>query len=54
LDDVFEKLDDNRIKNLLQKVGSKAGSQVFITDTSADRLDRQLSNLGIPFQLVSL
>ena len=54
LDDVFEKLDDNRIKNLLQKVGSEAGSQVFITDTSADRLDRQLSNLGIPFQLVSL
>jgi DNA replication and repair protein RecF len=54
LDDVFEKLDENRIENLLRKVCTTSGSQVFITDTSADRLDRQLSKLEVPFQLVSL
>lgn len=54
LDDVFEKLDERRIENLLRKVCAKADSQVFITDTSADRLDRQLTKLGVSFQLVSL
>ena len=54
LDDVFEKLDENRIENLLRKVCADSGSQIFITDTSADRLERQMSKLGVPFQLVSL
>jgi DNA replication and repair protein RecF len=54
LDDVFEKLDDKRIQNLLQKVCSETDGQLFITDTSAERLGRQLSALHVPFQLVSL
>jgi DNA replication and repair protein RecF len=54
LDDVFEKLDEKRIENLLRKVCTNTDSQVFITDTSADRLDRQLTKLGVSFQLVSL
>ncbi|MFM8592490.1 MAG: DNA replication/repair protein RecF [Sphingomonadales bacterium] len=54
LDDVFEKLDEKRIQNLLQKVCSDTDGQLFITDTSAERLGLQLSALGVPFQLVSL
>ncbi len=36
LDDVFEKLDESRIKNLLQYVCKENNGQVFITDTHAD------------------
>jgi DNA replication and repair protein RecF len=54
LDDVFEKLDERRIRNLLQKVCSETDGQLFITDTNAERLGHQLTELGVPFQLVSL
>lgn len=54
LDDVFEKLDEKRIRNLLQKICTQSESQIFITDTSAERLERQLHMLGVPYQLVTL
>jgi len=54
LDDVFEKLDEKRIMNLLTKVCADSKSQIFITDTSAERLEKQLAKLGVSFQLVSL
>ena len=38
LDDVFEKLDEIRMKNLLQYVCKKNNGQVFITDTHKERL----------------
>lgn len=42
LDDVFEKLDENRIKNLLHMVCVQNSGQVFITDTQSDRLAAHL------------
>ncbi|MFM7646023.1 MAG: DNA replication/repair protein RecF [Sphingomonadales bacterium] len=54
LDDVFEKLDEKRIQNLLQKICDETDGQLFITDTSAERLVRQFSALKVPHQLVSL
>ena len=54
LDDVFEKLDEHRISNLLQKVCVENDGQVFITDTHADRLAAQLAELDIDFQLITL
>lgn len=54
LDDVFEKLDEKRIENLLKKVCAASDSQIFITDTSAERLEHQLTKLNVSFQLVSL
>jgi DNA replication and repair protein RecF len=54
LDDVFEKLDEERIGNLLTSVTATNESQVFITDTSCNRLDVQLQKLGKPFQLIEL
>ena len=38
LDDVFEKLDDSRMKNLLHWVCNENDGQVFITDTHKQRL----------------
>ncbi|HET9826574.1 MAG TPA: DNA replication and repair protein RecF [Chitinophagaceae bacterium] len=54
LDDVFEKLDEERIANLLQRVCIENDGQVFITDTSNDRLEQHLRHLGRPFQLIEL
>ena len=47
LDDVFEKLDENRISNLLEKVCLQNQGQVLITDTNAERLSAQLKNLDM-------
>ncbi|MBC7946373.1 MAG: DNA replication/repair protein RecF [Chitinophagaceae bacterium] len=54
LDDVFEKLDESRISNLLQKVCVENEGQVFITDTSKERLRLQLESLGVGFEMVGL
>jgi DNA replication and repair protein RecF len=54
LDDVFEKLDEGRITNLLMRVCSDEETQIFITDTSCARLRLQLEKLGQPMQLIEL
>jgi DNA replication and repair protein RecF len=54
LDDVFEKLDEERISNLLRKVCIENEGQVFITDTHEERLRDHISKLGVPFQLIGL
>ncbi|HEX7847971.1 MAG TPA: DNA replication and repair protein RecF [Chitinophagaceae bacterium] len=54
LDDVFEKLDEDRISNLLYKVCVENEGQVFITDTNEERLREHLETLDVQFQLVSL
>ena len=38
LDDIFDKLDDSRSRQLVEMVKSKAFGQVFLSDTSAGRL----------------
>lgn len=54
LDDVFEKLDDNRMNNLLHWVCNKNSGQVFITDTHRERLEEVLRGMGTGFQIVEL
>jgi DNA replication and repair protein RecF len=54
LDDVFEKLDEARMHNLLQWVCVKNKGPVFITDTHKERLEICLANLQEPFQLIEL
>lgn len=54
LDDVFEKLDDNRMHNLLTEVCLEKQGQVFITDTHEDRLRESLEKIGVTFGLVRL
>ncbi len=54
LDDVFEKLDGNRMKNLLEYVCQKNNGQVFITDTHFDRLQTALSQFGNAIQVIEL
>jgi DNA replication and repair protein RecF len=54
LDDVFEKLDAQRMHNLLHWVCVQNKGQVFITDTHRERLETALIALGTPFQLIDL
>jgi DNA replication and repair protein RecF len=54
LDDVFEKLDEKRMYQLLQWVCTESDGQVFITDTHVQRLKDQLTQTNIPFQLIEI
>ncbi len=54
LDDVFEKLDEHRMKNLLQFVCKKNAGQVFITDTHKDRLQKALEEFNDEVQIIEL
>ena len=54
LDDVFEKLDESRIANLLEYVCKKNNGQVFVTDTHEERLQQALSQFGNPMQIIVL
>jgi DNA replication and repair protein RecF len=54
LDDVFEKLDEDRIGNLLNKVCVENDGQVFITDTNEERLRSHLESLSVTYQLIAL
>ena len=54
LDDVFEKLDEDRIANLLRRVCIENNGQVFITDTNQERLSQHLDVLSISYQSIML
>ena len=52
LDDVFEKLDAERMHNLLERVCLQNQGQIFITDTHLDRISAHLENLQVKYQLI--
>jgi DNA replication and repair protein RecF len=54
LDDLFEKLDEERIQNLLQWVCRDNGGQIFVTDTHAGRFTENINRLGIKYQLADI
>ena len=53
LDDVFEKLDESRMNNLLEFVCGENNGQVFITDTHKERLLESLEKFGA-YQIIDL
>ncbi len=50
LDDIFDKLDEQRVLNLLVHI-SKLSSQVFITDTNYDRIKKISENLSCEYSI---
>ena len=54
LDDVFEKLDDSRMNQLLHWVCNENGGQVFITDTHKDRLEDAFRELKVKYEVIEL
>src|SRR5687767_10105472 len=47
LDDVYDKLDEQRFTKLLQMVSSNKFGQVFITDTHPERMNSLLNQMEI-------
>lgn len=54
LDDVFEKLDEQRMHNLLGQVCVENEGQLFITDTHQERIQQHFSHLVNSFQIICL
>jgi DNA replication and repair protein RecF len=51
LDDIFDKLDENRVTKLMQMVSDNDFGQVFITDTSLARVQDIFSTMGVDIKL---
>lgn len=51
LDDVHDKLDDQRLNRLAEMVCSDEFGQLFVTDTSPERMEQLFAHRGLPFQL---
>ena len=54
LDDVFDRLDQRRVRCLTQLVADEQFGQVFLTDTDAQRLESVCTATGIPCQQIAL
>ena len=54
LDDIFDKLDEDRTRKLMQMVSDNDFGQVFITDTSAARIKGIFNGLGIAISLFNV
>ena len=46
LDDIFDKLDSQRVKKIVELVSGETFGQIFITDTNREHLDLILQQLG--------
>lgn len=55
LDDVFDRLDSNRVANIIRIVSSDEFGQIFITDTSHNHIDKLLAQtVDAPFKTFSV
>ena len=54
MDDIFEKLDEQRMVQLLDWVSHQTDGQVFITDTHKDRMNNLLGKYLNNYQLIEL
>ncbi len=51
LDDIFDKLDEQRVKNLLQLILNQSFGQVFITDTHEERIKEIFEASSLDFKI---
>ena len=51
LDDIFDKLDDNRVSQLVKLVGNDHFGQVFITDTQKQRIKYLMENSVVNYKI---
>jgi len=45
-DDVFDKLDAERVQHLMQLVSKEDFGQVFVSDTHASRIEKLFKSIG--------
>lgn len=54
LDDIFDKLDENRVQQLIDLVNNDDFGQIFITDTHAERTENIIKQSNKPYQIFKL
>lgn len=54
LDDIFEKLDQNRITQIIRLVSESHFGQIFITDTHRERIEAILEGIGANYAIFEL
>tara|TARA_R110002012_G_scaffold297045_1_gene494841 strand:+ start:1163 stop:2242 length:1080 start_codon:yes stop_codon:yes gene_type:complete len=54
LDDIFDKLDEQRVTQLLNLVNEKSFGQIFISDTHADRTERAVKQVHQTYTIFNL
>lgn len=54
LDDIFDKLDENRVAQIISLVNNDAFGQIFITDTHSERTENVLKQHNNEYQIYSL
>ncbi len=53
-DDIFDKLDDNRVEQIIKLVSEDNFGQVFITDTQRQRIERIFKDVDIDHRIFSV
>ena len=54
LDDIFDKLDENRVSHLINLVNDKNFGQIFITDTHAERTENIIKSINLDYKMFQL
>jgi DNA replication and repair protein RecF len=54
LDDIFDKLDETRIENLLQLIVNQSFGQIFISDTNAARVQEVVTKLNADYKIFNV
>jgi len=54
LDDISEKLDDNRLRSLLKWLNENTQSQIFLSDTDIEKTPKLLAEIGMEHRSISL
>ncbi len=54
LDDIFDKLDAERVEQIVKLVGGDDFGQIFITDTNRDHLDHILATTSLDYKLFNV
>lgn len=54
LDDIFDKLDDERVHNFLQLIVNQSFGQIFITNTHAGRINDIIKKLHLDFKVFTI
>ena len=54
LDDIFDKLDDTRVSQLIALVNQEHFGQIFITDTSRERIEEIFSKIEVPVNIFDI
>jgi DNA replication and repair protein RecF len=54
LDDIFDKLDHNRVERLMKLVSDQFFGQVLVTDTDIDRVEKIFSASNLPCKVFTV